>query len=105
MTRPLPIRGDDLWVKVVEMLQQNWAAIEPEPFGGFRVSFIDDTGSVFDEMIFGSEAEAIAGLARNGFRRFADAPDLRSFLRAPEPPFRPGHHPNGPIYSSGRFWR
>jgi hypothetical protein len=105
MTAPLSIRGDDLWVKVVEMLQQNWAAIESSESKGARVYFISDTGGVFDEMAFGSEAEAIAGLTRNGFRRFADAPDLQSFLHAPEPPFPPGSHPNGPIYSSGRYWR
>ena len=95
----------DLWVKIVGMLQQNWAAVEPTDAAAVRVIFITDTSGVFDEIAFGSEAEAVAGLTRNGFRRFADAPDLQSFLRAPEPPFRPGRHPNGPIYSSGRFWR
>lgn len=97
--------GCDLWVKVVRMLQQSWAAIEENGAAGVRVCFITDTGGVFDEMNFASEAEAIAGPSRNGFCRFADASDLQSFLRAPEPPFRPGHHPNGPIYSSGRFWK
>ena len=99
------IRSDDLWVKVVGMLQQNWAAIDPADPAAVRVRFITDTSGVFDEMTFSSEAEAVAGLTRNGFRRFADAPDLQSFLRAPESPFRPASHPNGPIYSSGRFWR
>ncbi len=87
------------------MLQQNWAAIEADASGAVRVYFVSDTGGIFDEMTFASEAEAIAGLTRNGFRQFADAPNLQSFLRAPHPPFRTGHHPNGPIYSSGRFWR
>ena len=105
MTEALQIIGDDLWVKIVEMLQQNWAAIEPDAVAGVRVLFINDTSDVFDEMTFTSEAEAIAGLTRNGFRRFADAPDLQSFLCAPRPPFRPGRHPSGAIYSSGRFWR
>jgi hypothetical protein len=103
--RRLPIRGDDLWVKVVEMLQQNWAALEPDSSGRCQVWFISDTGGAFDEMTFVTEAEAAAGLTRNGFRRFADAPDLQAFLRPPKPPFHPGQHPNGPIYSSGRFWR
>lgn len=99
------IKVEDLWVKVVGMLQQNWAAIEQTDSAGVRICFITDTSGVFDEMTFGSAAEAVAGLTRNGFRRFADSPDLQSFLRAPEPPFRPGSHPDGPIYSSGRFWR
>ena len=100
-----PDIGSDLWVKVVGMLQQNWAVIEPNDATGVSARFITDTGGIFDAMTFASEAEAVAGLTRNGFRRFADAPDLQSFLRAPEPPFRSGTHPNGPIYSSGRFWR
>jgi hypothetical protein len=104
MTEALTIRGDDLWVKVVEMLQQNWATIEPEPSGGVHVYFVSDTGGIFDKMSFGSKAEAVAGLTRNGFRRFADAPDLQSFLRPPQTPFSLGRHPNGPIYSSGRYW-
>src|SRR5687767_6318765 len=98
MTEMLPIRADDFWVKVVEMLQQNWAAIEPDGSGGVSVYFVSDTGGVFDKMAFGSEEEAIAGLTRNGFRRFAESPDLQSFLRAPRPPFAAGQHPNGPIY-------
>ncbi|GEM_PF-6138507 len=43
--------------------------------------------SAFDEMAFASEAVAVVGLSRNGFRRFNDAPDLQSFLNAPETPF------------------
>ena len=104
VTGKLPERGDDLWVKVVGMLQQNWAAIEPEG-DGVRVSFIGDTGGVFDQMTFPSEAEAIQGLRRNGFQRFNDEPEMHKFLAPPEPPFRSQPHPNGPIYSSGRFWR
>ncbi len=105
MIEPLPISGGDLWVKVVDMLQQNWASIGPAASDGVRVHFVSDTGGVFDEMVFGSEAEAAAGLTRNGFRRLKDAPDLQSFLHAPEPPFLRGHHPIGRIYSSGRYWR
>jgi len=71
MNEPLPIRGDDLWVKVVDMLQQNWAAIDSAELEGVRVYFISDAGDVFDEIAFDSEAQAIAGLMRNGFRRLA----------------------------------
>jgi hypothetical protein len=98
------ITGDDLWVKVVEMLQQNWAAIEPEA-EGVRVFFISDTSGVFDDMAFPGQAEAEAALTRNGFRRFRDAPGLQAFLHPPAPPYRAATHPNGRIYSSGRFWR
>jgi hypothetical protein len=38
-------------VKVVEMLQQNWALIEDEVAGAVRVYFISDTSGVFDETL------------------------------------------------------
>jgi len=99
----LPIKGNELWVKVVAMLQQNWAAIEPAG-KGVRVYFINDGSQVFDQMEFGSTIEAEDALARNGYRRFVLVPDAQRFLRAPGPSFTWGSHPNGPIYSSGRFW-
>lgn len=104
MNEAIPIKGDDLWVKVVEMLQQNWASIEPVN-DGVELYFISDASQVFDRIKFASATDAGAALARNGFRRFMDAPDLQGFLSAPMPPFTQGSHPNGPIYSSGRFWR
>ena len=97
--------GADPWVKVVEMLQQNWASIEPRLAGGVTVWFYGDTSYIFDRMDFASTNEAEDALRRNGFRHFASDPDLQTFLRAPEAPFRVGSHPNGPIYSSGRYWR
>jgi hypothetical protein len=60
---------------------------------------------VFDEMAYPSLSDASDALRRNGFRRFADDTELQSFLRPPSPPFRRTTHPNGSIYSSGRFWR
>jgi hypothetical protein len=105
MTDPVLIKNDDFWVKVVEMLQQNWALIDIEPDSSARVFFISDTSGVFDEMVFPSALEAERSLERNGFRRFAVSVDLQSFLRPPLVPFHRAAHPNGPIYSSGRFWR
>jgi hypothetical protein len=104
MANTVAIQSDDFWVKVVEMLQQNWALIEPMSEGGVRVYFIGDTGGVFDEFPFPSADDAIAALRRNGFKHFADDEELQSFLRPPEPPFHQQPHPNGPIYSSGRYW-
>jgi hypothetical protein len=105
MPEHVSIDSSDYWVKVVEMLQQNWALIEAAPSGSVRVHFINDTSGVFDELSFPSVDSALAALRRNGFRRFADDAQLQSFLRPPPPPFRHAQHPNGPIYSSGRFWR
>jgi hypothetical protein len=105
MKEAVAIHGTDFWVKVIEMLQQNWAVIEPDPSTGVRVYFITDTNGVFDEIDFPSTVEASDALRRNGFRCFSDAPDLQSFLRQPSKPFWRSSHPNGPMYSSGRFWR
>lgn len=63
------IHSRDYWVKVIEMLQQNWALIDPEyEKGQVRIYFFLD-------------------------------------LVPPAPPFYRDEHPNGPIYSSGKFWR
>ena len=45
----MSIQSRDFWVKVVDMLQQNWALIEPE---GSKVTiyFFHDLGGVFDEL-------------------------------------------------------
>lgn len=97
--------SNDYWVKVVGMLQQNWALIVPEQAGQVRVNFITDTSEIFDDLSFPSETDAIAALKRNGFVRYADDTEMQSFISTPQPPFRPGSHPNGKIYSSGRFWK
>ena len=87
------------------MLEQNWALIEAHEGGAARVYFISDASGVFDEITFPSESVASEALDRNGFTRFAMSANLRSLLNPPAPPFRRAAHPNGAIYSSGRFWR
>ena len=105
MTEEIAIECRDFWVKVVGMLQQNWALVEPEQDGCARIYFVTDTSGVFDAMAFSSEVDANAALRHNGFRCYADDQEMQSFLRPPDPPFHPGSHPNGPIYSSGQFWK
>ncbi len=101
----ISIESRDYWVKVVEMLQQNWALFSPEQGNNVRIHFISDTSGVFDTMVFPSEADAISALRRNGFSRYADHVQLQSFLCPPKSPFHHRAHPNGHIYSSGRFWK
>jgi hypothetical protein len=101
---PVSIQSRDYWFKVTEMLQQNWALIDSGNDGA-KVYFVTDTSGVFDELAFASEVDADAALRRNDFRRFSEDPRAASYLRCPEPPFRHSPHPNGPIYSSGRFWK
>ena len=105
MNEPVVIKSTDFWVKVVEMLQQNWALIDDETEGAVRVFFVNDASGVFDERVFSAKRLALQALSRNGFTRFADSADLQSFLRPPPAPYHRTVHPNGPIYSSGRFWR
>lgn len=104
MTSQVEITSSDYWFKVVEMLQQNWALIEPTQTGCV-VYFISDTSGVFDQMEFSSVAEAKMQLQNNGFRRYAEDKQAMNFIVPPQPPFHESKHPNGAIYSSGKFWR
>ena len=103
--RGVDIRSRDHWFKVIEMLQQNWALIEPFA-DGTKVSifFFGDTAGVFDRLILSTRQEAECALRRNGFRRYDEDIEAQKFLAKPSPPFRERPHANGPIYSSGRFW-
>jgi len=103
---PIEIKSRDFWVKVVDMLQQNWALIETgsRPDESVVVYFIHDGSGVFDRMTFASEERAARGLRHNGFQKYEEDQEMQRFISPPEPPFREAAHPNGPIYSSGRFW-
>ena len=104
MEEAVEIRSTDPWVKVVGMLQQNWAFLEEVPAGGAVVRFVADDGGVFDEMRFPALRGAIAGLRRNGFRRFQEDTGLQKFLELSEGPFHRSSHMSGAIYSSGAYW-
>ena len=97
------IESRDYWFKVIEMLQTNWALIAASG-DGVIVFFLGDASGVFDEIHFDSERAAEESLSLNGFGRFAEDPNAANYLYPPAPPFRRQRHPNGPIYSSGRFW-
>lgn len=101
---PLAISSQDYWFKIVDFLQQNWAVIEPSGSGTCTVYFFGDTSGVFDEMSFTSAEEAETALCRNGFKRFDEDAEAQKFIAKPQGPFERRPHPNGPIYSSGRFW-
>jgi hypothetical protein len=102
---PVEICSRDYWFKIVEFLQQNWALIDEISDGkGCTVFFFGDTSGVFDRLSFSSVSEAEQALRRNGFARFAEDKKAQEFIGIPQPPFHEHPHPNGPIYSSGRFW-
>ena len=98
------IKSRNFWFKVVEMLQQNWVIIDEKSSGGVLIYFIHDGSGVFDKMEFDSREEASDALLRNGFRKYADDKESQKFITLPKDPFFEATHPNGPIYSSGRFW-
>ena len=99
------INSSDFWVKVVGMLQQNWALVDPAASGTADVYFVDDGGGVFDQIAFPNADSAFAALARNGFARLIEDTHLQSFLSPPAGPYQERSHPSGRIYSSGRYWR
>lgn len=101
----IEITSRDYWFKVVEFLQQNWALIDLKPDGSCIVFFLGDTSGVFDRLSFFSIADAEEALVRNGFVRFEDEHEAKQFIAIPKPPFHECSHPNGAIYSSGKFWR
>jgi hypothetical protein len=65
---------------------------------------VHDGSGVFDEMTFTTEQEAKAQLTKNGFNRYSEDIKAQKIIGVPEPPFYKARHPNGPIYSSGRYW-
>ena len=115
----------DWWVKPIEMLVHNWALIEESSPGTITVYFFHDEGSVkgggeqpspyrlseiqglvavVDSLDFQSQADAVAGLRDNGFRRLAKYPGpwqgmepVGDFYDAR--PYEPG------IYSKGGYWQ
>ncbi len=59
--QPVQIKGRDYWVKVVDMLQQNWALIDGPAGAQVTVFFVNDRSGVFDRIVFASRDEASRG--------------------------------------------
>ena len=57
---------EKVWVKVLGMLQQNWAFVEKRP-EIFMIHFFDDHKEIFDQLEFKTNDLAVAGLIKNGF--------------------------------------
>jgi hypothetical protein len=105
-TQKLEISNNDYWFKIVEMLQQNWAIIESrEKETGCTIYFIGDTSGVFDQIEFDDIAEAERQLRVNGFRKYQKDNEAKEFITPPPPSFYKSSHPNGFIYSSGKYWK
>jgi hypothetical protein len=92
------------YFKVVDMLQHNWALIDPLPDGGVIVWFVGDGSGVFDELRFPTHEKAHEALYHNSFALLNLDAQAQRLLAPPLPPYVRRPHPSGPIYSSGRFW-
>lgn len=101
------LKNSEYWVKIVEFLQQNWALIEPNQNGeGVKIYFFGDTSGIFDIIDYPNKEQAEEALLRNGFRLYDDPlENFKEFIGRPQTPFHWREHPNGKIYSSGRFWK
>lgn len=92
------------WVKIVGFLQHNWAIVARSHGESFIV-FFSDTAGVFDWILTEDRTQAEQALLRNGFERYEDGSELASVVPRPRGDFRLSEHPNGRIYSGGRYWR
>lgn len=93
------------WFKVVGMLQQTWALVEPGTSGEVTIVFLDDEGTVFDELVEPSSLVARQLLQLNGFRRWEDDTEAQKFIRPPSPPYARTMQPTKRVYSSGEWKR
>jgi hypothetical protein len=98
------IDNRDYWIKVVGMLEQNWALISDDQ-GKTTVYFFNDRGDVFDHRDFYSGRDAEKGLRRNGFSRYAADKKIQEFVAKPGEPISVGGERSNPIYSSGEYWK
>lgn len=102
----IEISSKKFWFKIVDFLQQNWALIEKDAEAEVcTIYFIHDESGVFDRIQYATIEEAEIALRRNGFEQYNKDPKAQGFIFPPRPPYFRDKHPNGNIYSSGRFWR
>jgi hypothetical protein len=108
------IKNTDFWVKQPAFLQYTWAIIEKiddkiegEPGGKYIIFFLDDRGGVFDRIEYASPLDAEIDLQNNGFENYNDIIKYYSSYGSvpPKPDYYESRHPNGNIYSSGRYWK
>jgi len=96
---------DDWYVKIVGMLQQNWAIIKLGE--KTQIIFVNDPGDVFDIIEIKDQETAHDKLTQNGFSKFSSpiSPTNRPLNEFLTPPFKvvdTGERRN--IYSSGEYW-
>lgn len=109
VTPPDDLLAGEVWVKVVEFLQQNWAVLRTDtPSAGARIWFVNDGRAAFDFIDYDSPAMARRALQLNGFQVYEASE--HDWLESPIP----GNLASGdiatrgwsprPIYSSRKYW-
>jgi len=93
-----------LWVKVLDMLQQNWCLIEYVGGQSVEMVFFDDHGSVFDWLPTAGIKEAEQALKTNGFFWMYESPSFYLASGVPKRPKSGERFRDRPVYSSGEYW-
>jgi hypothetical protein len=114
------ISNRDWWIKVLGMLQHDWALIEDDDKGATTVYFFHDGGmtlsstdfgrseiksrcAVVDSISFPSRTAALEALKKNGFSLLTERPG--PWMNAyPRGHFYDARTPKERIYSNGGYW-
>lgn len=114
------IKSTDWWVKVLGMLQHNWALIETKDkgvtvyffhdlgttvgsMGPYKLSQLRNRCAIIDSLDFESNEAAIEALDTNGFNRLADYPGPWDGSQPHGNFYDARDHQSG-IYSKGGYW-
>jgi len=94
---------EEWFVKVLDMLLQNWATILVTD-GAAIIYFVNDHGVCFDRLNYENISEARDKLVRNGFQPvdLKNKEDYSSMI-CPQKVLHEGWGSNRPIYSSGNY--
>lgn len=95
--------SDEIWVKVIAMLQQNWCILEKTD-DDVALHFFDDHKTIFDTITYSTQDRARAALIKNGFMPISEASIIAGQVSNDQPFSEDPDHPQKDIYSSGEYW-
>lgn len=95
--------SDEIWVKVLAMLQQNWCILEVSD-GDVALHFFDDHKTIFDTITYSTLDKARSALIKNGFIPISEATMIAGQIYNDQPFTEDPIHPQKDIYSSGEYW-
>ena len=95
--------SDEIWVKVIAMLQQNWCILGKTD-DDVALHFFDDHKTIFDTITYSTHDRARAALIKNGFIPISEAVMIAGQICNDKPFTEEPIHPLKGIYSSGEYW-